>query len=62
MVLWSEEEDRLLDDGQPPLRLESIDLLYSNTVLDQPFVDSFCRMRHIYFSSEVGFSKDVGKS
>lgn len=35
--------------------------LYSYTVLYQPLVNRFCRMRHEDASSEVGFGKDVGQ-
>jgi len=44
------------------MRLKAcVGLLDPNTVLDQPFVDSFRRMGHIDFASEIGLSKDVGK-
>ena len=38
-----------------------VHLLYSHTVLYQPFVNCFCRMRHENTSPEVGLGKDVGQ-
>ena len=38
-----------------------VDVLYTHTVLYQPLVDCFRRMRHEDTSSEIGFGKDVGQ-
>lgn len=36
-------------------------LLYSNTVLYQPFVDCFCRMRHKYPAFEIRLCQNIRK-
>lgn len=35
-----------------------IDLLHTDAVLDEPFVDCFCRMGHKDTTSKVGFRQD----
>ena len=45
-----------------PYEQYPLDLLHTHTILYQPFVDSFCRMRHEDAASEVGLRQDKGET
>lgn len=36
-------------------------VLHPDRVLHEPFVDCFCRVRHVHAALEVGFGEDVGE-